>query len=234
MKKLVLLALFGIVFAIPSSAQYSQYLHRDVRDLQRSNRSNRNNDNYTSRWNHYNRETYVGLRLGVAVSSVNSDDSRLDGGDALSGLNLGIVAGTQLAPSTPLFLEAGLFYTEKGGKGTYQSKTFKYNLDYLEVPIVVKYKYFIDDDFSIQPYFGGFLACGVGGKVKDYGDRQSSDSFSDDYFQRFDGGLRLGCGMSFQNLYVDVAYDFGLANICHSDFDTSHTGCFYANIGVDF
>lgn len=231
-----------MVSVIPSSAQYSQYLHRDVRDLQRSNRNSSNydrgNSNYASnsgsRWTHYNRETYFGLRLGVAVASVNSDDSRLDGGGALSGLNLGFVAGTQLVPSTPIFLEAGLFYTEKGGKGTYEDKKFKYNLNYLEVPIVVKYKYFIDNDFAIQPYFGGYLACGVSGKVKNFSDREAFDSFSDDYFQRFDGGLRLGCGMSFQNLYVDIAYDFGLANICHDEFDTSHTGCFYANIGVDF
>jgi hypothetical protein len=230
MKRTVILALLGLAMAMPSFGQYSRYGNRTPQ--------RRYNNAYTSRWRNYDRETYFGLRLGVAVSTINSDGNLYDGGDAKSGINLGVVAGTQLASNTPFFLEGGLYYTEKGGKGYNVFNGAKQNstarLSYLEVPIVVKYKYFIDNDFALQPYFGGYMSCGVGGKIKYYGSRQAEDSFDDSYFQRFDGGLRLGCGLSFQNLYIDMAYDFGLANIGQDDFDTSHTGCFFANIGVDF
>lgn len=60
------------------------------------------------------------------MSIVNSDDRYLDGGTAKMGLNVGFVAGFQLAPSTPVYLETGLSYKEKGGKGSYQGDRFSY------------------------------------------------------------------------------------------------------------
>ena len=77
---------------------------------------------------------YYGLRIGPSFSVVNSDDKALDGGKWQTGLNIGAVVGQPLTDSAPLFLEAGLFYTEKGGKTTYQNKKMTYDLNYLEVP----------------------------------------------------------------------------------------------------
>ena len=57
---------------------------------------------------------------------------------------------------------------------------------------------------------------------------------SDDGFQRFDGGLRLGCGVGYDLFYVDLTYDIGLSNICHDTFDTSHNGSLSLNFGVNF
>ena len=102
------------------------------------------------------------------------------------------------------------------------------------MPVLIKYRYELDDDLSIQPFAGGYLALGVGGKMKDYGARDVQSSFSDDRFKRFDGGLKIGCGMEYQLIYGELAYDFGLANICHSEFESSHTGCLYLNLGVNF
>jgi len=177
---------------------------------------------------------YYGLRLGLAVANVSSDDPQLNGSSAQAGLNVGAVIGFQLADDFPVFLESGLYYTQKGGKGNDTGKKFTYDLNYLEVPILVKYKYSFDDDLSIQPFGGGYLALGVSGKVKNYDERSAFSSFSEDFFKRFDGGLRIGCGLEYQMLYVDVAYEFGLANICHSEFESSHNGCFYINAGVNF
>ena len=125
-------------------------------------------------------------------------------------------------------------YTEKGGNGYVDGKKFTYDLNYLEMPILAKYKYYFDDDLSIQPFAGGYLACGVGGKMKNYAEREAFSSFSDDAFQRFDGGLRLGCGVGFDLFYLELAYDIGLSNICHDDFDTSHNGSLALNFGVNF
>ena len=179
-------------------------------------------------------DVYYGLRLGPAFSTVNSDDKALDGGKWQTGLNIGAVVGQPLTDSAPLFLEAGLFYTEKGGKTTYQNKKMTYDLNYLEVPFTVKYCFDAGDNVSIQPVLGGYVACGVGGKVKNYGDRVATSSFSSDYFKRLDGGLRLGCGMAYDLFYADLTYDIGLANICHDEFDSSHNGCLTLSIGVNF
>lgn len=179
-------------------------------------------------------DTYYGLRLGVAVSKVTSDDRYLDGSDTKTGLNVGAVFGVGLTPTAPIYFETGLFYVEKGGKGRYEGNRFTYNMNYLQVPLVLKYDIDAGYDISIQPFAGGYLACGVGGKIKDFGNRQAFSSFDDDAFNRFDGGLRIGCGAQFNVLYIELGYDFGLANVADDYFDTSRNGTFFANIGVNF
>ncbi len=177
---------------------------------------------------------YYGLRLGMNLSTVSSDDSYLDGGDIQAGLNIGALVGFQLSPQAPVYLESGLFYTEKGGKGKNQGKKFIYNLNYLEVPVVIKYKFDVDGDFSVHPFAGGYMAWGIGGRIKNYGDRETYKTFCEDNFKRFDGGIRLGCGFEYQILYGEMAYDLGIANIGHDDFGSSKNGCFTINFGVNF
>ena len=229
MKKIFLATILSIIFLIPTPAQNNSRNSRNSHSY--NNSSNRYNFN---RWTNNDLRIYYGLRLGLGLSHINSDDKLLDGGDNQSGLNLGFVTGMQVAYNTPIFLEGGLYYTEKGGKGYNDSKKFTYNLNYLELPIVMKYQYFINDDVAIQPFAGGYFAYGIGGRIKNYSDREAEDSFSGSKFRRFDGGLRLGCGVSFQNMYMDMSYDIGLANISHDTFDSSHNGCFYLNLGVNF
>ena len=177
---------------------------------------------------------YYGFRIGPTFSTVNSDDANLDGGNSQTGLTLGAVMGFQLSDDIPLFLETGLSYTEKGGKKTLTGKKMTYDLNYLEIPILVKYIYDIDGHFSVQPLFGGYLSYGISGKIKNFGERHAQDSFSDTTFKRFDGGLRIGCGVGYDLFYADLSYDIGLGNICHDTFDTSHNGCLYLNFGVNF
>ena len=75
-------------------------------------------------------------------------------------------------------------------------------------------------------------------KVKDYGtskdDRAVYSSFSGDFFKRFDGGLRFGCGAGYDIFYLELAFDLGLSNICHDMFDTSRNRSLTLNFGVNF
>lgn len=178
-------------------------------------------------------DVYYGLRLGMGVSTVNSDDRYLDGGSAKTGLNLGVVAGFQLAPATPFYIETGLLYAEKGGKGNYNG-AFTYSMNYLEVPLVLKYQYNIDRLTSIQPFAGVYGSLGVSGKIKDFDQRLAYSSFDEDAFQRLDGGLRLGCGLQFDHLYAEAGYDLGLANVSREYFSDAHTGSFFLNVGLNF
>lgn len=218
--KRTLMALLSLVCTLPMLAQY--------------NYSGNNRHPQQTRYSHDNTEIYYGLRLGLSMATVNSDDQRLNGGSVRSGLNVGAIIGFELSNMAPIYLEAGAFYTEKGGKGKYENKKFTYSLNYLELPVVVKYQFDAIDDLTIQPLAGGYLGVGINGKVKNYADRQAADSFDHDYFKRLDAGLRLGCGIEYQMLYAELAYDLGLANICHDDFDTSRNRAFYINIGVNF
>lgn len=201
-----------IALAIPTFAQFE------------SNKSR-------SRYNHNDTERYYGIRLGLNIASISSDASEFDT-DSRTGLAIGGVYGIQLSRNTPLWLEAGLMYSEKGGKTHIANDKVTYRLSYLQLPIVVKYSIDVDDDFFVQPFFGGYLALGLGGKVKNYGERESYDIF--DNLNRFDGGLRLGCGVEYRMMYAEIGYDLGLANIAQDDFDAARTRCLFMNIGVNF
>ena len=181
--------------------------------------------------------TYFGMRFGLSASHISSDAPELNGSSSKTGLNLGAVAGIQLAPQAPIFFETGLQYTEKGGKGKLGGDKFSIGLNYLEVPLVLKYSTYVAPATAVEPFIGGYLAFGVGGKVKDYGAREAYSSFDDRYganFKRFDGGLRVGCGIAYEMLYAEMGYDFGLTNIGDNAFDDTHNGALFLNIGVNF
>ena len=223
--KRMMIALMSLVLTVPALAQYGRphYYSRPVR----SGATHSPHRHYA--------DVYYGLRIGAAFATVNSDDRFLDGGSVKTGLNVGFVTGFQLAYRSPVYFETGLSYVEKGGKGQYDGTKFTYSLDYLELPLVMKYIYDVDPAFSIQPYVGGYLAVGVAGKIKDFNHRQAYSSFdNNEGFQRFDGGIKIGCGVQYDFMYAELGYDFGLSNISHNYFDTSHTGTLYATIGFNF
>ena len=222
--KRIMIAMLSLLLTMPMMAQYGLSRPRTHRY------------GYTTRPSSYRSftDTYYGLRIGANFSTVNSDDRYLDGGSVRSGLNVGAVVGFQIAPHTPIYFETGLSYVEKGGKGNYNGSRFTYNLDYLEMPLVLKYDYHADRLLSIQPYLGGYAAVGIGGQIKDFGSRHAYSSFDDEGFQRFDAGIKVGCGLQYDHLYAELGYDFGLSNISHDYFDTSRNGSFFATVGVNF
>jgi hypothetical protein len=220
--KRMMIALMSLALAIPALAQYGRphyyrrhvvtTYHRPVMSL----------------------DVYYGLRLGGSFATVRSDDQYLHGGSMKAGLNVGAVAGFQLGYASPVYFETGVYYIEKGGEGRYEGSKFTYGLNYIEVPLLLKYRIDAARGFSIQPFAGGYLSGGVGGNIKDFGHRQAFSSFGRDGFKRFDGGLRLGLGMQFDLLYAEVGYDIGLSNISQDNFDSTRTGSLFATVGVNF
>lgn len=227
MKKTLLLSLLCMILAMPAMAQPGYPYGRGYQP--RVQTVGRHGNEYVA-WHRY----YFGLRVGLNASHVSSESPLLDGSGVKSGLNIGFAAGTQLTYRAPLFLESGLYYSQKGGKSGSGSDKFTYDLNYLELPIIIKYKHFIGNQTSIQPYAGGYLAVGTDGEIKNYGSRTAFSSFDHGYFNRFDGGLKIGCGVGYNMLYLDASYDIGLANIGQDSFDDTHNGCFTINVGVNF
>ena len=215
-----MISMLAVLTAMPSMAQYVRRSY--TRPVPPS---------YRSSYRHHSVvDSYYGFRIGMNVATVNADDYYLDGGSPKAGLNVGFVAGIQMAPATPLYLETGLQYAEKGGK----NGNVSYNMNYLEVPLVMKYQYKLDPLTSIQPYVGVYGAAGISGSIKEQDRRLSYSSFADDAFKRFDAGVRLGCGIQFDHLYAELGYDIGLSNVDRDDFNQAHTGSFFANVGVNF
>ena len=219
-----MISMLAVLTAVPSVAQYvGRPYGRPVAPARLHYHGN-------SYHRHAAIDSYFGFRIGLGVATVNADDYYLDGGSPKAGLNVVFTAGIQMVPTTPIYLETGLSYTEKGGKNG--SNTI--NMNYLEVPLLLKYQHNIGALTSIQPFLGVYCGAGISGRIKEMNQHQSYSSFSDDAFKRFDGGVRLGCGLQFDHLYAELGYDIGLANVSRDDFNTAHTGCFFANVGVNF
>ncbi len=235
MKKFLLSSL-ALLAVVTASAQYYPN-GRPIPPRHRNVYYGRTSNYY--RTNTYPRygNTYYGVRIGLGLSTVNSDALALDANSPRTGLNIGVAVGTQLTPAAPLFVESGLYYTEKGGKSTYNNQDFTFQLNYLELPVVLKYKAYAAPGMTIEPFVGGYASVGVGGNIKDYSDRQAYSSFSSNdpnSFRRLDAGIKLGVGASFRMLYLEASYDIGLANVGHYQFEDTRTGCLNLNLGFNF
>ena len=211
MKKF-LTAIFAILMAAPSFAQF----HTGGFSVDKNN-------------------LYFGGRIGFTVASVTGDIPLTDKLGSKAGMTLGAVVGLRLSESTPVFLESGLYYTERGAKKN--KVTLGYNN--LEIPLLVKYGFQLSEEIAILPFFGPTFAYAIGGKLKnDSGDKISSfdndDSILWPGLNRANMGLRLGCGGEYNNIYLEIAYQLGVTNISKDDKYSSHSSGLMVNFGVNF
>lgn len=174
---------------------------------------------------------YYGLRLGLNVSTLTGD---IEDAGSKAGFNFGGVVGVRLTDATPLYLESGLYFRQFGSK---KDKN-EVNLNYLELPILIKYGFQVTDEISVLPYLGPSFSLGLGGKIKEEG-VGSYASFKSGRYSRPDVGMRIGCGAEYNMIYLEMGYQFGIANIADwkenaTDDATVHNGAFFVNVGVNF
>lgn len=189
----------------------------------------------------------IGVRAGMNLSSFTGDADDLD---SRIGFNAGVVVDFPLMRS--LYLQTGLFVTQKGAKYEEDGEELKINPLYLQIPVLASYRYNFSDAVQLQVNFGPYFAYGISGKYKYegydediYGD---IDFFGDDDDQfggkRFEAGLHVGAGVTIKKFYVGCAYEFGLTNAFENKWDTDEYGDsmtykgknsnFMINVGYNF
>jgi hypothetical protein len=178
---------------------------------------------------------YYGMRLGLNVSNLTGDMAE---NGSKAGLNFAGVLGLRISDSTPIFLESGLYFTQRGAK---KNKNTYANLNYLEIPVLLKYGIQATDEIAVLPFIGPTFSYGIGGKEKLGDGASKDDSFSNDIadFKRLDAGIKIGCGAEYNKLYLEMGYQFGLSNIADwkvnaTDDASVHNGAFFVNLGVNF
>ena len=204
MKKF-LVAIVAVLFAAPSFAQYS-----------------------SGGFSLSESTVYYGARVGLNVGWISGDFDKSLG--AKAGMNIGGVLGLRVSDATPVFLESGLYFAMQGAKDGKK----EVNLNYLEIPLLIKYGVQVTDDIALLPYLGPTFGLGIAGKTKDP-DEGSVGSFSSDgSFNRPDVGIKFGCGAEYNKLYLETGLKFGVTNILDDDNDAAHNGAWYLNFGVNF
>ena len=175
-------------------------------------------------------DDYTGIRFGYNAASLRTDGFDDVSSDVQSGASVGIVFGWYLG-KTPIIIEPGLYYSYKGGKLDGHDRNYemmrtrlKTNMHMFEIPLVFKYEVqYHNAGVCLHPFFGGFLAFGIGGKTKSVegGYTDSWYTFSDGEGQlgRTDAGLRMGCGLGVDHFFVELAYDCGLVNLASDQYN---------------
>lgn len=200
MKKL-LVSLVAVLMAVPTFAQFSS----GGFDLSKEN-------------------LYYGVRFGGTCASVSGDVSV----GSKIGMTLAGIIGLRLSQSTPVFLESGLYYTQRGAK----EDNIDITSNNLEIPIVVKYGFQVSDNIALLPFIGPYFAYAVS---SDY-DYKINGVEYDGAFRpnRNNMGFKFGCGAEYNKLYLELGYQFGVTNFADKDGVTAHNNALFLNFGVNF
>ncbi len=178
---------------------------------------------------------YWGARMGLALGKLTGDVGDYDGMKA--GFTLAGVVGLRLSQTSPVFLESGLYYTQRGGK----NGSLKAELNCLEIPVLIKYGFKATEDIAVLPFIGPYFAYGIAGEteyevvdaVTGKSTKEKERSYKN-FLNHNDMGFKLGCGLEYNMLYLEVAYQFGIANIADDDNLTAHANQLSINLGVNF
>lgn len=210
MKKF-LVSLVALVLSVPSFAQYSS----GGFDLDKEN-------------------LYYGVRIGMTGATLSGD---IEGLGTKAGLTMAGVIGLRISSTAPVFLESGLYYTERGGK----KDKISVGYNNLEIPILVKYGFKATDEIAVLPFLGPTFSYAISGKTKQAGPSGIEKVGSFDEKKAFTGGLKranmgfkLGCGFEYNNLYLEAGYQFGITNVCKMDEASLHSNALFVNFGVNF
>jgi hypothetical protein len=132
---------------------------------------------------------------------------------SLTGVHFGLFA--KLPITNSFAVQPELYFTTKGGELTYQNVvvdgTAKFNLNYIEVPVLAVFKIFPGFNFQVGPY-ASYL---VSSKVKNV--NEVSFNFEDNIqsgdFNKFDTGVMAGFGIDVKSVEIGVRYNFGLLKV---------------------
>lgn len=171
---------------------------------------------------------YYGVRIGMTAANLSGDADT----DTKVGMTLAGVVGLRVSQSTPLFLESGLYYTERGAKNVGYSN--------VEIPLLIKYGIKATDDIAVLPFVGPYFARAGWGKTKiDNGDGTTSKVGTFDEkkwtgLSRLNMGFKIGCAAEYDMLYLELGYQIGVTNISKDDNLSIHSNALFANFGVNF
>ena len=189
---------------------------------------------------------YWGVRFGMTAASLSGD---LDASSKV-GMTLAGVVGLRPSDNTPVFIESGLYYTERGGKnGTYdvvkrapEGSVTRVGYNILEIPLTIKYGLKVSDQIAVLPFFGPYFSYAISGKTKQTvngtTESESVGTFDEKKachggLNRASMGLKLGVGAEYNKIYLELGYQFGITNIAKEENFSGRSNAFFANIGVN-
>jgi hypothetical protein len=171
----------------------------------------------------------LNLYGGWSYSTLSGGQTALSNGQYKSGFGGGV--GAELRLNEDWGWEFGLWYIQKGTKGTFTSsaddpvvlpepgETFTGNLDldYVEIPILVNVYFPVGDKASVRGYIGPTFSFLTSAKADGTLDGETVENDVMDHFDDADITVMIGAGgqweLSRVNLMLDFRWDIGTTNI---------------------
>lgn len=164
----------------------------------------------------YEKNIY-GVRAGLNVANLSMDGLPTS---SKVGFHVAGVYQRLLTSSMPLYLETGLQVSQKGCKLDF-GESVKFNAMYLEIPVMVNYRFNIKDAVTLYPSVGFYYAFGIGGKTKYEGVDYDTDTtvsekmntFDEYGLKRSDLGMRVSATAEWKKFAFSLGYEFGFMNV---------------------
>jgi len=149
----------------------------------------------------------MGVKGGLNVSNLYVDN--VDDENARFGFNVGVYG--QVLSSDVFALQPELLFSTKGSKNEILGETVKFNLNYLDLPVLAVIKLGESAEIHVGPYFSYLLNANV--------DVEGGSTYEPDKddFNAFDVGLSGGLGLNFGAIQVGARYNYGLSEIADSN-----------------
>ncbi|WP_367914607.1 porin family protein [Leadbetterella sp. DM7] len=175
--------------------------------------------------------------LCFVISSINAQTIRAKGGLNVNTISLRSPYGNESITAhigfhlggtidIPIYeklsIESGLLVSQKGFREVYSEEEFRYSPVYLDIPTVGKYKYELNNTFSVYGTLGIYLGFGIGGFTRKIDTFQGINSYKKPIiwgshynadFKAADAGIILGGGIEFNVFQVGISHTIGVANI---------------------
>lgn len=182
----------------------------------------------------------LGVRAGLNVA-----DCAISVGDLKSrtAFHVGFSYERLLSKAAPLYLETGLQLSSKGFQlNVYGEEQYTCEAYYLELPLMLNYKFNIKNVVTIYPSIGFYGAYGVAGKFKyeESGYELDVDTFSDEGgVQNMDIGYRVSASAAYKRLVLTIGYEGGFSNILDDTSEVEVVGKaknqnFFVSLGFNF
>ncbi|HTF22112.1 MAG TPA: porin family protein [Chryseolinea sp.] len=155
----------------------------------------------------------AGIKGGLNVSNLYLDD--IDDENARYGFNVGVYG--QVFSTETFAIQPELMYSTRGAKAEYGGlidQTVKFNLNYLDLPVLAVFKLGDAAEIHVGPYVSYLLNSNIS-YSGDLGN--GSDEIDRDNLKPFDFGVAGGFGLNFGPMQVGARYNLGLTEIADSD-----------------
>ncbi|HMJ71598.1 MAG TPA: porin family protein [Cyclobacteriaceae bacterium] len=155
----------------------------------------------------------VGIKAGLNASNLYVKD--VNDENARFGFNGGLYG--QILSSESFAIQPELLFSTKGAQADYGgiiNSTVRYNLNYLDLPILAVFKL----GPSAEIHLGGYASYLLSANI-DYSGNfgNGTDRVDRDQLKTFDYGLSGGFGLNFGPTQIGARYNYGLVQIADSN-----------------